>query len=99
MYDEAWITSSNTTCTKQFVVSVLSGLHLRPAAALAKTAMRFDSDITVLRKGLSSSARSIVGIMQLEAQLGQAVRVTAQGPDAPEAMAAIATLFINQFAS
>ena len=43
---------------RRFVISDQHGLHLRPAAILAKTAGDFDSSITVCCKGAKAEAKS-----------------------------------------
>ena len=62
------------------------GLHARPAAELARTASGFDADVTV--GGVE--AASVLELMGLGATGGQEVEVTARGPQAGEALDAVA---------
>jgi len=75
----------------------VNGLHARPAAEVVKVASRFKSDITMVRDDLEVNAKSIMGVMMLAAEFGAELIVRASGPDAEEAVAAIAALIANKF--
>jgi len=75
----------------------VNGLHARPAAEVVKVASRFTSDITMVRDDLEVNAKSIMGVMMLAAEFGAELTVRASGPDAEEAVAAIADLIANKF--
>lgn len=75
----------------------VNGLHARPAAEVVKVASRFKSDITMVRDDLEVNAKSIMGVMMLAAEFGAELVVRASGPDAEEAVAAIADLIANKF--
>ncbi len=69
---------------------VLTGdLHARPAGALAVAAGRFASAVSVTAGGHTTDAKSVLGVMGLGATSGQRVTVSAAGPDADEAVAAL----------
>jgi phosphocarrier protein HPr len=65
------------------------GLHARPAARFVKTAMRFDADISVANGDRRADAKSLVQVLQLEANRGTTVTIDADGDDADEALAAL----------
>lgn len=68
----------------------LSGdLHARPAGAVAVAAGRFASAVSVSAGARTVDAKSVLGIMGLGATSGQQVTVSADGPDAEEAVAAL----------
>jgi phosphotransferase system HPr (HPr) family protein len=68
----------------------LSGdLHARPAGAVAVAAGRFASAVSVSTGARTVDAKSVLGIMGLGATSGQQVTVSADGPDAAEAVAAL----------
>ena len=73
------------------------GLHARPAAEMVKAASRFKSDITISRDDLEVNGKSIMGVMMLAAECGSQVQLRADGPDAVEAVEAIALLISNKF--
>ena len=73
------------------------GLHARPAAELVKVASRFESEIWVAKGDLEVNGKSIMGVMMLAAECGATIRIRAEGPDADEAVAALAALVENGF--
>jgi phosphocarrier protein len=73
------------------------GLHARASAKIVEAAARFQSEIMVIKDGQAVNARSIMGLMMLAASLGSDVEITAEGPDADEAMTAIIALAEAKF--
>jgi phosphocarrier protein len=74
-----------------------NGLHARPAAEIVKAASRFKSEITIVRDDLEVNGKSIMGVMMLAAEYGSTLLVRADGPDAREAVDAIAALIARKF--
>ncbi|AZN37333.1 phosphoenolpyruvate--protein phosphotransferase [Iodobacter ciconiae] len=72
-----------------------TGLHARPAAVLANTAKTFKSDLKLLRADDEANAKSVVSIMGLEVQHGDSIFVKATGPDAAQAVKALAELIAS----
>lgn len=73
------------------------GIHARPAALIVKTSSRFMSDISIEKDGNTVSAKSIMGLMTLEASCGSKLAVTIEGEDAEEAMDVLRSLFESKF--
>jgi len=73
------------------------GLHARASAKVVEAAARFQSRITVAKDGQAVDARSIMGLMMLAAGLGSQIRITAEGPDSDQALAAILALVDANF--
>jgi phosphocarrier protein HPr len=73
-------------------ITLAGDLHARPAGALAVAAGRFASAVSVTAGGQTADAKSVLGVMGLGATSGQHVTVSAAGPDAPEAVAALITI-------
>ena len=73
------------------------GLHLRAAAAFARTAERFRSEITLSHGPVSANGKSIISLVTLAAGLGAELRIEADGPDAAEAVAALEELVAQRF--
>ena len=73
------------------------GLHARASAKLVEAAARFKAQIMVSKDGQSVDARSIMGLMMLAASLGCEIEITAEGPDADEALVAILALVEAKF--
>ncbi len=67
-------------------------LHARPAGALAVAAARFSASVSLSAGGRSADAKSVLAVMGLGATGGQLVTVSAEGPDAGEAVAAVVAI-------
>jgi phosphocarrier protein HPr len=74
-----------------------NGLHARPAAEMVKAAAKFKSDITISREDIEVNGKSIMGVMMLAAECGSTILLRASGPDAQEAVSALATLVAGRF--
>ena len=73
------------------------GIHARPAALIAQTASGFVSDIELTKDGVCVNAKSIMGVMMLAAEFGSTLRISANGSDEKQAIAALSALFENRF--
>lgn len=73
------------------------GIHARPAALFVKTASSFSSEISVEKNGMTVSGKSIMGLLTIEGHQGAVLRVSAKGPDAHEAVEALADLVAKKF--
>jgi len=73
------------------------GLHARASAKIVEAAARFQSEINIVKDGQVVNARSIMGLMMLAAGIGSDVEITAEGPDAAEALTAIVALADAKF--
>jgi phosphocarrier protein FPr len=82
----------------QLIVENRMGLHARPAANFVKTANRFQADIQVrTANNKTANAKSINQIATLGVRCGEQIIVSAAGPDATEALAAIQSLAADHF--
>jgi len=73
------------------------GLHARASAKFVKTANGFDAEIRVAKDGAEVDARSIMGLMMLAAGPGCCIDITAEGPQAEVALAALVALVAARF--
>ena len=73
------------------------GLHARASAKFVKLASSFESEVRVTRDGVTVDARSIMGLLMLGAGNGCGVLIEGEGPDAEEAVAALADLVNRKF--
>lgn len=73
------------------------GVHARPADMFAKTAQRFQSTVEVVKEGQRVDGKSIINLLLLGATQGTVLELSAQGPDAEEALIALAELFTQGF--
>jgi phosphocarrier protein HPr len=70
-------------------VTLAGDLHARPAGALAVAAGRFAATVSVTAGGKTVDAKSVLSVMGLGATSGQRITVSAEGPDAEDAVAAL----------
>ena len=73
------------------------GLHARASAKFVQCADAFNARITVSKDQNTVGGTSIMGLMMLAAGIGSSIRVTAEGPQAREALDAIARLVADKF--
>ena len=73
------------------------GLHLRAAAVLVQTASSFESDIHLRKGDVEVDAKSIMGVLGLEAAQGTELKIIAQGSDEEAAVRAIVGLIEAKF--
>ena len=73
------------------------GLHARASARFVKMAALYDADVRVRKNGTEVSGRSIMGLMMLAAAPGAVIELSASGPQAAEAVNALADLVECKF--
>jgi phosphocarrier protein len=73
------------------------GLHARPAMQFVELANRFGSKIEVSNGSLTVDAKSIMSVMRLAGTQGTVLKLTADGNDAAEAVAALKKLVEDGF--
>ncbi|HEX3652225.1 MAG TPA: HPr family phosphocarrier protein [Rhizomicrobium sp.] len=73
------------------------GLHARAAAKLVEAAARFQSTIEIKKGDETVDARSILGLMMLNARIGSQIDVIVEGSDAQEALSAVLALIQAKF--
>jgi phosphocarrier protein len=83
--------------TRELAITNKRGLHARASAKFVQMVERFNAEITVTRGSETVSGNSIMGLMMLAAAPGTSVIVTAKGPQAREAMDALAELVGSRF--
>jgi phosphocarrier protein HPr len=73
------------------VVTDPTGLHARPAARFVQAASRFASRVVIRENGREADAKSLVALLGLTIRPATRITLAADGPDADEAIAALAT--------
>lgn len=74
-----------------------AGIHARPSAMIAQTAVKYASRIFLEKAGNRINAKSIMGIITLAASYGSKVKIIADGADEQAAAEAIKALFESGF--
>lgn len=86
-----------TTASRILEITNKRGLHARASSKFVKLVEHYRSTVTVARDGVSVHGTSIMGLMLLAAGPGSRIEVMADGPDAEEALDAIAALVVDRF--
>lgn len=73
------------------------GLHARASAKFVRVASQFEAEVTVSKDGACVPGTSIMGLMMLAAAAGDEIEVSASGPDASAALAALRELVAAKF--
>jgi phosphocarrier protein len=73
------------------------GLHLRPATRFVQEAQRFRSEVSVSVGDEAVNGKSILMLTSLAAERGAKLHLRADGDDAAEAVAALASLIRSGF--
>jgi len=64
---------------------------------IVETATRFDADVMIEKDGSRVSAKSMMGLITLEASHGSKLRVICEGPDAEQVLDELAKLIEANF--
>ncbi len=88
---------STSPVTRAVVIVNTEGLHARPADMLARTALKYRSQIQVLCRNERVDAKSTLNLLILGATQGTEITIEAEGDDAQEAVEALATLVAGGF--
>jgi phosphocarrier protein HPr len=82
---------------QEFIVANKVGIHARVAAQIVKVASQFEAEIWISKGGSKANGKSILDIMTLVCPQGSKVLISVKGPDASEALHALAALFQTKF--
>jgi len=88
-------TMESSTCT--VTVTNPHGLHARPSLIITKTVRQYDAQVTVRRLNRCVKATSILNLLSLGASQGSELVLSASGPQAEQALDALAHLFDVEF--
>lgn len=82
---------------KEITVVNRLGLHARAAGRFRRTAASFKAHIEVQKDSITANAKSLLGLMALEAAPGTKIKIRAKGPDAQKAIDVLAKLVADRF--
>ncbi|MHB8902335.1 MAG: HPr family phosphocarrier protein [Thermoguttaceae bacterium] len=88
---------SENSAVRTVVVSHPNGLCMRGASSICRLAGRFRSKIELVKERQRVSTADPLEIVLLAAEQGSELVVEATGPDAEEALDAMARLFADRF--
>jgi len=86
-----------TACEREVPLLHRTGLHLRAAGKFAETAGRFQSSVRLGVGGRAVNGKSVLDILTLGAGPGVNLTISAEGPDAEQALNELETLVRNNF--
>ncbi len=89
--------AADCKCCKDLTISNKLGMHARPSARFVKISNRYKSEIWVEKDGEQVNGKSIMGLMMLAAGQGSKLHVTAEGPDAAQALDDLEHLIQSNF--
>lgn len=73
-----------------------TGLHLRPAGLFCKTAMDFESKITIYKRTkyeeITANAKSVLSVLGACIKSGDEIRIICEGKDEEKALSAMVKL-------
>lgn len=81
--------------SRTFVVENKYGIHARPARLIVEAAMKFQCDVTISKNGEEINAKSIMGILMLEARKGTELVIMCDGVDENEAASEMEQTFVK----
>lgn len=85
------------TQTRTVTIENAQGLHARPVMRFVDLAGQYRSAVTVRKDGYTVDGKNPMEMMLLEASRGTRIEIAADGPDAAEAVEALAALVENGF--
>ncbi len=80
---------------KSVQIDWTEGVEMKSIAMLIQKASAFSSMIHIVKDGRKANAKSLLGMMSLGIEDGSAIEILADGPDADEAVEAIADFLQN----
>lgn len=90
--------SGATRLSRNVTIINQRGLHARAAAKFVQVVARFpQARIQVSKDGQTVNGESIMGLMMLAGTQGSSIEISASGPEAEAAMAALETLVGERF--
>ena len=78
--------------SKKVTIKNPTGLHLRPAGELCKTAIQFKSKVTFAFDGGTSNAKSVLSVLGACVKSGDEITFICEGPDEEKALADMVAL-------
>lgn len=72
--------------SSKVVIKNPAGLHLRPASVLCKTAIEFNSKVTLQYKEVQANGKSVLGVLGACIKSGDELEIICEGEDEKEAL-------------
>lgn len=79
--------------TQKVTVKNQTGLHLRPAGILCRTAMLYKSHISLVYGNTTANAKSVLSVLGAGVRAGDEIVIQCEGEDEQEALEAMVKTF------
>ena len=79
--------------TQKVTVKNQTGLHLRPAGILCRTAMLYKSHISLVYGNTTANAKSVLSVLGAGVRAGDEIIIQCEGEDEQEALEAMVKTF------
>ena len=86
-----------TVAHRQIEITNGLGLHVRPAMKFVELASRFQSEVRVRNNNNEFNGKSLLELTMMAAECGTPLELEARGPDAAQAIEALAELVSARF--
>ena len=82
---------------RQVTILNTLGLHVRPAQKFVEVAVKFSSEVSVIKDGKSVNAKYHIDLLTLAAEPGTQLTIRAEGEDSAQAVESLAQLVESRF--
>lgn len=88
---------SQTTASRNVVVTNRAGLHARAATLIAKTARQYQANVAIIKSPQRVESTDVLQLLSLGAEVGVQLLLEASGQEAEDALDALVQLFADKF--
>ena len=82
---------------KDIIITNKLGIHARPASLIVRTVLKYNSEVTISKDGVTANAKSIMDVMMLAATQDSLIKLQVTGEDEDEAVKEILSIFEANF--
>lgn len=80
---------------KKIKVTCAQGIHLRPASMVSQEAIKYHSEIHILKGDRVYSMKSVISLLGSQIKENDEIEIVCDGPDEVEALQGVATFLEN----
>lgn len=78
--------------SKNLIINIPAGLHLRPISVLCNRAIDFKSTVTIRIGEKSVNAKSVLGVLSACVRHGDEIELICEGPDESDALTILSNM-------
>jgi phosphocarrier protein len=91
------LSHDTTVAHRQVEIMNKLGLHVRPARKFVELALQFQAEVRVRHNNNEFNGKSLLELTMMAAECGTRLELEARGPDAAQAVEALAELILARF--